>query len=48
MVSQNNNTLPAICAVYALNSMALYNFANGTQNEDGIGAQVWTTEITNL
>ena len=43
MVSQNNNnnTLPAICALYALNPMALYNFANGTQNkEDGIGAQV--------
>ena len=41
MVSQNNSTLPAICALYALNPMALYNFANGTQNkEDGIGAQV--------
>lgn len=41
MVSQNNNTLHAICALYALNPMALYNFANGTQNkEDGIGAQV--------
>lgn len=41
MVSENNNTRPAICAVYALNPMALYNFANGTRNkEDGIGAQV--------
>jgi hypothetical protein len=49
MVSQNNNTLPAVCALYASNPTALYNVANGTQNkEDGIGAQVWNTEITNL
>jgi hypothetical protein len=49
MVSQNNNTRPDICAIYALNLMVLYNLANGTQNkEDTIGAQVCNTEITNL